>query len=180
MVSRCNFASPVKRFRDSKSIVVLNKIIGLLRCLTILATIANRYLFLSVMKSLHLFGSTRSTNIFRAPRVSLLILILLFPCSCSPFNHFWIVVLFHYCNNRASLHRFWVDNGDGRSAIIYDEVIRAKRKSSFCRAKAVSSFLSIGPIPGFKTHDLQALKSGKRSTYWARQPRLNSSFKHCI
>ena len=30
---------------------------------------------------------------------------------------------------------------------------------AFYRAKAVSSFLSIGPIPGFKTHDLQALKS---------------------
>ena len=51
---------------------------------------------------------------------------------------------------------------------------------AFCRAKAVSSFLSIGPIPGFKTHDLQALKSCKRSTDWARQPRFNSGFKHCI
>ena len=103
MVSQCNFASPVKRFRDSKCVVVLNKIKGLLRCVTILATIGNRYWGLNFMKFLHFLGSTGSTNIFRAPvRVSPY-----FDSShFSAAAHLLIISeLFHYCNNRRIVHR---------------------------------------------------------------------------
>lgn len=77
MVSQCNFASPVKRFRDSKCVVVLNKIKGLLRCVTILATIGNRYCSSISWNSCISSGQPEALIYFVPPCVSLLILILL-------------------------------------------------------------------------------------------------------
>ena len=77
MVSQCNFASPVKRFRDSKCVVVLNKIKGLLRCVTILATIGNRYCSSISWNSCISSGQPEALIYLVPPCVSLLILILL-------------------------------------------------------------------------------------------------------